>query len=359
MDDVDVTVIGAGQAGLSAAHHLGQRGIDGTRLRVVDAEQGPGGAWRHRWPTLTVARLNGIFALPEQQRGRAPAAEPANVAVPAWFADYEAHQGIEVLRPVEVERVTDLADPDDDRLEVTSSIGTWRTRAIVNATGTWRRPHWPAVPGQRAFGGRQLHTHDYPGPRPFTDARVLVVGGGISGAGHVVELAEVARTRWVTRREPNWRGEDFTEEHGRAVIERVQARVREGLPTRSVVAETGLPDRGRFATARRAGVLVRHPMFDRLEVDGPVWADGTRWPADVVIWATGFRPEVDHLAPLRLRTPRGGIRVEGSQAVDDHRIHLVGYGPSASTIGANRYGRDAAIAITRWLDADSEHTATV
>lgn len=54
---------------LSAAHHLHRRGITGERLRVVDAKDGPGGAWRHRWPTLTVERLNGIFALPDQQRG--------------------------------------------------------------------------------------------------------------------------------------------------------------------------------------------------------------------------------------------------------------------------------------------------
>jgi pyruvate/2-oxoglutarate dehydrogenase complex dihydrolipoamide dehydrogenase (E3) component len=63
--------------------------------------------------------------------------------------------------------------------------------------------------------------------------------------------------------------------------------------------------------------------------------------ADVILWATGFRPAVDHLAPLRLREPGGGIRVEGTRAVADPRVHLVGYGPSASTIGANRAGRAA------------------
>ena len=48
-----MTVIGAGQAGLSAGHHLRRRGIDGPRLRIVDAEEGPGGAWRRPyWPTV-------------------------------------------------------------------------------------------------------------------------------------------------------------------------------------------------------------------------------------------------------------------------------------------------------------------
>ncbi|MFT4837678.1 MAG: cation diffusion facilitator CzcD-associated flavoprotein CzcO [Nonlabens sp.] len=351
LDDVDVTVIGAGQAGLSVAHHLQRRGIDGPRLRVVDAEDGPGGAWRHRWPTLTVAALNGIFELPEQRQRAVAASDAASAAVPAWFAEYERDQGFQVLRPVEVDAVRQLEDPHDDRLAVTASIGRWRTRAVVSCTGTWRRPFWPTVPGMATFTGRQLHTHDYPGPAPFAGQRVAVVGGGVSGAGHVIELAEVAETRWITRRPPDWRRDDFKAEHGRAVIERVQARVRDGRRSRSVVAETGLADRGRFGEARRSGVLAHHPMFARLGPDGPVWEDGTRWPADAIVWATGFRPEIDHLAPLRLRTQHGGIRVEGSLALDDHRVHLVGYGPSASTVGANRYGRDAAIALSRWINS--------
>jgi len=31
-------------------------------------------------------------------------------------------------------------------------------------------------------------------------------------------------------------------------------------------------------------------------------------------------------------------------------VHLVGYGPSQSTVGANRAGRAAARDLTRWLD---------
>ena len=89
------------------------------------------------------------------------------------------------------------------------------------------------------------------------------------------------------------------------------------------------------------GVLDRLPMFDRITPDGVQWADGRRVDADVILWATGFRAAIDHLAPLRLREPGGGIRVDGTRAVADPRIHLVGYGPSASTIGANRAGRAA------------------
>lgn len=72
---------------------------------------------------------------------------------------------------------------------------------------------------------------------------------------------------------------------------------------------------------------------------------------DVILWCTGFRPALDHLAPLRLRSPRGGIVVDGTRVVADPRIHLVGYGPSASTVGANRAGRAAVRELRALLSA--------
>ena len=38
-----------------------------------------------------------------------------------------------------------------------------------------------------------------------------------------------------------------------------------------------------------------------------------------------------------------------TQVAADPRVHLVGYGPSASTIGANRAGRAAARELTQYL----------
>src|SRR3954451_19032269 len=59
---------------------------------------------------------------------------------------------------------------------------------------------------------------------------------------------------------------------------------------------------------------------------------------DAVLLATGFRADLAHLAPLHLRERSGGIRMDGTRTVVDPRVHLVGYGPSASTIGGNRGG---------------------
>ena len=105
-------------------------------------------------------------------------------------------------------------------------------------------------------------------------------------------------------------------------------------------------------------------MFQRVEPDGVRWADGTVEQVDAIVWATGFRQSVEHLAPLGLRSPQGGIQLLApfdrhtyTTAVLDHRVNLVGYGPSASTIGANRAGQSAARQLRRLLRPELARTA--
>jgi len=343
---LDSVVIGAGQAGLSASYHLRRRGISHV---VLDADCAPGGAWLHRWDSLTMYDVHGIAALPDAEPPELTG-DRANEVVPAYFADYERAHHLPVLRPVRVEAVTDA---DAGLLEVRADSGRWLTRTVVNATGTWSRPFVPSYPGAETFRGRQLHTHDYPGPEPFRGKHVVVVGGGASAVQLLGEIAPMAAdTLWVTRREPVWRTDDFTPEVGRAAVALVEQRVRRGLPPASVVSVTGLKLREQEREAEQLGAYERHPMFTAIEPDGVRMSDGSHWAADTIVWATGFRPAVGHLAPLHLTSIHGGIRLDGTTAVADPRIQLVGYGPSASTIGANRAGRVAARGVAGWLDRD-------
>ena len=333
-------VIGAGQAGLSAAFHLSRSGFKpGRDFLVLDANTEAGGAWRHRWDSLTMADVHGIAALPGLDVPESADAEPANTVVPDYFAQYEQDFDLRVQRPVQVSAVDDL---DGTLLRVRAGDRSWVTRSVINATGTWERPFIPYYPGARSFRGRQVHTHDYAGPAPFAGQHVVVVGGGASAVQILAEVSAVASTTWVTRRPPVWRTEPFTAEAGRAAVALVEDRVRRGLPPLSVVGVTGLMLREQEQDAYRRGVFVALPRFERISATGVEWRDGHHQAADAIIWATGFRPDVAHLASLNLRSPAGGIQLEGTTAVRDRRVQLVGYGPSASTIGANRAGRTAA-----------------
>ncbi len=343
-ESTDVVVVGAGQAGLSAAYHLQRRGLEYT---VLDAEEGPGGAWRHRWKSLVMATVNGISDLPGIAKPDVDPAEPSSEFLSRYFAGYERELGIEVLRPV---KVTSVAREDADaagRLRISTDRGDWSAKAVINATGTWTRPFWPIYPGRATFRGRQLHVADYVSAEEFRGLHVIVVGGGISAVGLLDEISQVTSTSWFTRREPEWRDAAFDSRAGHDAVALVEERVRQGLPPQSVVAVTGLIWTPALRAAAQRGALDRRPMFTAMEPDGVRLTDGSLLRADVILWATGFRAELDHLAPLHLRGPGGGIAMEETQVAAEPRVHLVGYGPSSSTIGANRAGRAAVTAILK------------
>lgn len=359
----DVLVIGAGQAGLSVAYHLWRTGfvpwhradgVEGSRsartFHVVDANSAPGGAWQHRWDSLTMSRVNGIFDLPGMPQEDVPGDAASNVALPDYFERFETEFDIGVERPVRVYSV-DFEDPSDPRswLRAETDNGTIRTRVIMNATGTWTKPFVPWVPGADTFTGEQVHTVDYREAEAFAGQRVAVVGGGISALTFLLEIAEVGDTLWFTRREPTFNDGEFTPEIGRMVIMRVEDTVRMGMRPESVVASTELRWTPELRRAKNAGILDRRPMFTSIEPTGVRTADGGFEPVDAIVWATGFRWELGHLRGLGLRGPGGGIEMDPPMVAREPRVYLVGYGPSASTVGANRAGRQAVTRAREYL----------
>lgn len=349
-----IVVIGAGQAGLSAAYHLKQLGFSpGRDFVVLDGSPHPGGAWQYRWPSLTLSTVNRVHDLPGMRFAdtipdtRASEVH-ANVAVPRYFEAYEKTYGLSVYRPVAVKVVCER----EGRLRVETDKGQFSAQGIINATGTWDKPYIPEYPGASLFEGEQLHTRDYQTAAYFEGKHVLIVGGGISAIQLLDEISQVTATTWVTRREPHFIEGPFDESRGREAVAIVEDRVRRGLPAGSVVSVTGLPVTPAIEAMRARGVLDRLPMFSEITPTGVRWADGQTADVDVILWCTGFRSSLDHLMPLLLREPSGGITMAGRLATmvaKDPRIHLVGYGPSASTIGANRAGRAAAQELTAYL----------
>lgn len=352
---VDIVVIGAGQAGLSAGYYLTKEGIKpGSGFVILDDEFGAGGAWQHRWDSLTLSTVNGIHDLPGMSFAEAVNAQEdelqANAAVPKYYETYEKKFDLPVVRPIRVETIEERKGRFIIR---TNGGGGFNARGIINATGTWKTPHCPQYPGWEKFKGQQLHTGDYKSADQFSGKHVIVVGGGISAVQLLGEISEVTETTWVTRRPPDFRNYMFSPDLGREAVAMVEERVRAGLPPKSVVSVTGLPITPTVTQMLNNGTLDRKPMFDEITETGVKWEDGATLDADVIFWNTGFRHSLAHLDPLALMNHKNGIEMTGrlaTQVAKDPRIHLVGYGPSASTIGANRAGRSAARELIDFLE---------
>ncbi|QAY72890.1 NAD(P)/FAD-dependent oxidoreductase [Agromyces protaetiae] len=372
---VKVTVVGAGQAGLSVAFYLRRFELVADEdFVILDRAPGPGGAWQHRWSSLRLGTAHRVNDLPGMAElglsfDTADRELPAKEVVADYYARFEEHFDLRVHRPMQVRRVQndgadlriDYEDLSPRPIEEQKTRGffgrrrrtfsevappavpqhTLHTHFLVNATGTWGSPFVPFYPGMSEFQGRHLHTSDFVDAEDFRDQHVVVVGGGTSAIGFMLELEDVAAgLTWVSRRPIDWLDrQELDLEGASAAVAKQDEAARSGRALPSVVSGTGVPKNRRIAAGIERGLLVARPMFERIEGDHVVFDDGSTVKADAIIWATGFRPELRHLSPLKLREKAGGVTVGQGAVWSDPRVFLAGYGPQASTIGANRAGR--------------------
>jgi len=362
-----VVVIGAGQAGLSVGYHLRRLGLEpGSDLLLLDRAPSTGGAWQFRWEALRLGAAHRVHDLPGMNAmglrfDDADRARPARDVVGEYYRRFEQHYDLRVRRPVavsSVSRIDEHAAPGASALCVATRSGDGRpsrisAEVVVNASGTWGTPFVPWYPGRDVFRGRQVDTTEYRSATEFAGQDVVVVGGGTSAIGFLLELDGVAaRTRWFTRRPMVWSDSTALDlESAVAAVDEQDRAARAGETLPSIVSGTGVPVSRRIRAGIDRGVLRESPMFARLDETGVVTAEGEHVHADAVVWATGFRADLRHLAPLHLRTSAGGIVVEDGRSVDEPRLFLAGYGPQASTIGANRAGRRIARQVVDVLDS--------
>ncbi|OIH97769.1 pyridine nucleotide-disulfide oxidoreductase [Curtobacterium sp. MCBA15_001] len=355
-----VVVIGAGQAGLSVAWHLRRLGLEpGSELVVLDRAPSTGGAWQFRWEALRLGWAHRVHDLPGMSEmglrfEDADRDRPARDVVGEYYRRFEEHHDLRVRRPVAVTAVTrggrgllvHISTEDGRQESIEADV-------VVNASGTWGTPFVPWYPGRDTFRGRQLDTTEYRSAAEFAGQDVMVVGGGTSAIGFLLELDGVARsTRWFTRRPVVWAGSSALDvESAVAAVAEQDRAARAGEVLPSIVSGTGVPVSPRIREGLDHCVLRDEPVFAALEPEGVRTRDGELVHADAIIWATGFRADLRHLAPLHLRTEHGGVAVVDGQSVDEPRLFLAGYGPQASTIGANRAGRRTARQVMGLLGA--------
>lgn len=346
---VDVVIVGAGQAGLAVGWYLRRR----TNLTfvILDDQDAPGGAWRHTWDSLRLFSPAGYSSLPGRLMPTTGADNPDAAQVIDYLTDYETRYALLVHRPVHVHALH--RDGEGFHLETTN--GTWSARAVVSATGTWSQPFWPTLPGQRAFGGLQVHSASYTGPDPYEGQRVVVVGGANSAAQIAADLTATSEVTWCLNGVPQYLPDEVDgRELFRIATARAQA-LAAGQPDPGGVAALGnivvVPPVKR---ARDAGLLHPHPMFDRFTPTGITWADGREAEVDAVIWCTGFRPALRHLRPLQIRKEDGSIPTDGTASTTVPGLYLVGYGDwtgpgSATLIGVGPTAKTTATALQRHL----------
>ena len=207
--EIEVLVVGAGQAGVAMSEHLNAYGVPHLvleRYRIAerwrserwDSLVANGPAWHDRFPGLEFAGLDpDDFASKEQ--------------VADYFVTYAEKIGAPVRCGVEVTHVSKNTGRPGFRVE--TSEGVIGARYVVAATGPFQRPVIPPiVPGDA--GLLEIHSSSYRNPQQLPDGAVLVIGAGSSGVQIADELQKSGRQVYLSvgphdRPPRSYRGRDF------------------------------------------------------------------------------------------------------------------------------------------------------
>lgn len=207
--EVEVVVVGAGQAGVAMSEHLSARGIDHVvleRHRIAerwrterwDSLVANGPAWHDRFPGLEFDGIDGEgFATKD--------------SIAEYFAAYAEKFSAPIRTGVEVTRVRRNSGRSGFTVETTA--GMYTARHVVAATGAFQTPRVPPIVPDDA-GLSQLHSRDYRNPHQLPEGAVLVVGAGSSGVQIAAELREAGRQVYLAvgphdRPPRRYRGRDF------------------------------------------------------------------------------------------------------------------------------------------------------
>jgi hypothetical protein len=333
-----VCVVGAGAAGLTTVKNLREQGFE---VDCFERETSVGGAWNWRHSRSPVyASTHLISSKPCTQFPDFPMPDhwpdyPSHGAVNDYLGRYADHFGLRehiwfgtevvAIEPVEGDQWDVTTRPSGGGAERIA-----RYAAVVLANGHNWSPKLPAYDGMDDFRGEMIHSSSFKDGATMRGRKVLVVGGGNTGCDIAVEGAAHAVRCWHSTRRGYWYAPKFV--FGRPADQvndavaglRLPLRVRQWMFARTLKLTVG--DLTRYGLPKPDHrVYETHPIVNsqlmyfighggvtpvrdvaRFERDGVLLVDGHRIEPDLVIFATGYLPRFEFLAPDVLESDRDG-----------------------------------------------------
>ena len=205
--DFSVVIIGAGVAGLAAAHQMRKDGVSFTLVEQSDAIGGTW--WKNRYPGCRLDTDNYTYSFSFAHRRY-------------WPNQFSLRDDILGY----LEELADELDLKDDlrlRTEVVSitfdersllwdvELRAWDGRidhlsvnAVITGTGQLDRPQIPDIPGRERFRGKFFHTAQWDDDVDLTGRRVAVIGSGASAFQVVPAIVDTVDSLIVFQRNAPW-----------------------------------------------------------------------------------------------------------------------------------------------------------
>jgi cation diffusion facilitator CzcD-associated flavoprotein CzcO len=359
--DHEVAIVGAGFSGIGAAIKLDQAGFGDSVL--LEAGDGVGGAWHwNRYPGVAVDIPSFSY-----QFSFEPSPDWSRVYAPGDELRAYAEHCVDKygLRPrIRLNtKVTGAAFDDARHLwHLTTAEGDEVTaRFVVGAMGVFSQPQPPDIPGLDDFEGAVMHTARWDHDRDLSGKRVAVIGTGASAVQVIPSIAPVVDQLVVFQRTPIWCLPKFDprmSSRARSLLRYLPVRLPARFASQALVEAT-FPIPAHYAkvvpiikaserlarrhlrdqvhdpvvrdkltpryalgckrpgfsnhylrTFNRENVRLETTAIDSITADGVRVADGTEYPVDVLVLATGFKVfDPGNMPPFPVRG-RDGVDLE-------------------------------------------------
>ena len=179
--DPAVLVVGGGQAGLAIAARLTQLGID---TLIVDKNSRVGDNWRNRYHALTLHNQLHVNHLPYMPF---PPTWPTYIPkdmLALWFESYAAAMELNFWTQCEVTKASYDDKTERWRVALRTADGGKRhmsPRHMIMATGVSGIPNLPKIDSLSAFQGPAVHSSQYHDGEDWSGKHAIVIGCGNSG----------------------------------------------------------------------------------------------------------------------------------------------------------------------------------
>ena len=193
-EEVEVMIIGGGQAGLALSYYLTQQG----RTHLVLEQGRVGESWRsQRWDSFTLITPTWMNKLPGfPYQGGDPDGFMPRENIVAYLDQYAASFNAPLHCGIRVTAVRQ--QPGGDGYLVEAEEMTFEARNVVLATGAYPKPKIPTASADLRVDICQMHTSEYRNPQTLPSGAVLVVGTGQSGCQIAEELHQSGRQVYLS-----------------------------------------------------------------------------------------------------------------------------------------------------------------
>lgn len=311
----DTLIIGAGPSGLAVAGRLRQAG---RGFEMIEMSDRVADSWHNHYDRLHLHTVKQLSHLPG-----VPFPHEYPTYVPReQLVDYYLNYALQFdIKPRFGEEVQTVRRTKRGWVTCTTSGLELVAENVVFATGVNRVPNTPSYPGMDSFGGTAIHSLDYRNPATFLGQRVLVIGMGNTGAEIALDLSEHGIDATISVRSPvNIVPRDVlgrpTQLTARtlsklpdSIGDRIGVLLRKvtvgnldkyGIATPTLPPAAQLRIKGKTPVidvgtlkAIKSGAVPIMPGIERFEGSLVGFADGRTGEFDAVIFATGYRAQVE------------------------------------------------------------------